>query len=141
VKQPKVLTFADKMLRGIESIQPFSEGEAWKLYRLAAFGEAFGWTVLIIGIWIRAHHGLGSGVAVPIAGQVHGVLFLLYFGVLLAAYTSLRWSRLTFLIAVCAGVPPYGSLLFEQYKSRNRRNKNSQEHFRAIVLAHATRAI
>jgi integral membrane protein len=125
------------MLRGIESIQPFSEAEAWKLYRLAAFGEAVGWALLISGITVRSHHGLGSGVAVPITGQIHGTLFLLYFGVLLAAYTSLRWSRLTFLIAIVAGIPPFGSLVFEQWKSRTRRNTLSRQHYRMIVFARA----
>ena len=135
VKQPKVITLADRLLSGIESIRPFPEEDAWKLYRLVAFGEAIGWTLLIIGIWVRSRHGLGSGVAVPITGQIHGTLFLLYFGILLVTYTSLRWSRLTFLVALLSGVPPYGSLIFEQWRAHTRRNRRSREHFRSIILA------
>jgi integral membrane protein len=137
MKQPKVITFADKVLGGIESIQPFPEVDAWRAYRLAAFGEAIGWTLLIIGIAVRSHHGYGSGVAVPVTGQIHGTLFLIYFGVLLSVYTSLRWSRVTFLVAIAAGVPPYGSLLFEQWKSHSRKNTYSRQHYRSIVLARA----
>lgn len=141
MKQPRVITFADKVLSGIESIQPFPEHRAWRAYRAAALSEAFGWTVLIIGIAIHHYNLPGKGIAIPIAGQIHGMLFLFYFGVLLATYTSLRWSRLTFSVAIVAGVPPYGSLIFEQYKSRTRRNKNSRQHFRSIVLARATNNI
>ena len=50
----------------------------------------------------------GQRIAVPIAGQIHGMIFLGYFGILIAVYSSLGWPRKKFLLAVAAGVPPYG---------------------------------
>ena len=86
-------------LEKVESVRPFTEDEAWWLFRAVAFAEAIGWTILIIGLLIR-HYGLiGHNIAVPIAGQIHGMIFLTYFGILLAVYSSLCWSRLQFLLA------------------------------------------
>jgi integral membrane protein len=140
MKQPKIITLADKLLSGLESIQPFPESEAWKLYRLAAYCEAFGWTVLLVGIAVHHWQLPGKGIAIPIAGQVHGTLFLIYFGILAATYTSLRWSRLKFLVAILAGVPPYGSLLFEQWTARTRRNRLSKQHYRTILFSTITQS-
>ncbi len=123
------------LLDRLEAIRPFSEAEAWGLYRIAALNEAVGWTLLIIGVAIRHFKWPGHAYAVPIAGQIHGTIFLIYFGVLLATYTSLRWSRGKFVFAALAGVPPYGSLLFEQWAAYQRRTKLSRRHTRTIVLA------
>jgi len=122
-------------LEKVESVRPFTEAEAWWLFRAVAFAEAIGWTILIIGLLIR-HYGLAShNIAVPIAGQIHGMIFLTYFGILLAVYSSLRWSRLQFLLALMAGVPPYGSLVFERWAAWRRHNSQTRLHFRSIVLS------
>lgn len=122
------------LLRKLESIRPFSEDEAWTLFRLAALSEAAGWTILIVGILIDHFKLPGHAYAVPIAGQIHGTIFLIYFGVLLTTYSSLRWSRKKFLLAILSGIPPYGTLAFEQFASLQRRNTFSRRHFISVVL-------
>jgi integral membrane protein len=114
------------------------ESKAWTLYKIAALSEALGWTLLIIGIMIRHFYWPGYNIAVPIAGQIHGTLFLIYFAVLITTYTSLRWSRKKFLIAILAGIPPYGSLMFEQWELRIRRRKKRQTFFRSFILNQIT---
>lgn len=121
-------------LRRLEATKPFAEHEAWWLFRAAALAEAAGWTILIAGILIRHYQLPGSRIAVPIAGQVHGTIFIAYFGVLLATYSSLNWSRRKFLAAIVAGIPPYGTLAFEQWAAWTRSNKNCRLQFRSIVL-------
>ena len=67
----------------------------------------------ITGIAIN-HYGLpGYRIAVPIAGQIHGTLFLIYFGLLIAVYSSFHWPPKMFLVAVLAGIIPFGILVFE----------------------------
>ena len=127
-------------LQKIESIQPFSETEAWGLFRLAAFAEAIGWAILIAGIVIRDAHNFGSGVAVPIAGRIHGMFFLTYFAVLIATSTSLRWRPWQVFAGLLLGVPPFGSLVFEQLMAYGRANRRIRQHFRAILLSSLTRA-
>lgn len=121
-------------LSKLEAIQPFNEPQAWGLYKIAALSEAVGWTILITGILIRHYRLAGYRYAVPIAGQIHGTIFLVYFGVLLATYSSLRWSRTKFIAAALAGVPPYGTLVFEQWAVRQRQTKLLEAYFWSIAL-------
>lgn len=110
------LAFLDKL----EAVKPFAEPDAWVAFKAAALAETFGWTLLICALLIRHYHWPGYSFAVPVAGQIHGIFFLAYFGVLIAMYTSLRWSRRKFLAGILVGVPPYGTLVFEQWAARVR---------------------
>jgi integral membrane protein len=121
------------LLRKLEASHPFTEQEAWGLFRLAAIGEAVGWTVLITGILIRKYKLPGHTFAVILAGQIHGTLFIVYFGILIATYSSLGWSRKKFLLAVLVGVPPYGTLLFEQWAMHLRRTEFWQTHLYSMT--------
>jgi integral membrane protein len=109
-------------LKRFESSRLFTESEAWMLFKLAAFGEAFGWTLLIAGILIKRFVMHGDDTAVLIAGQVHGMLFFAYFAAATMLYPSLGWGRWRALFAVAASVPPYGTLLIEQWAAYKRRN-------------------
>lgn len=110
-----------KLLQKYEATRPFTEAEAWMLYRLAAFAEAIGWTLLIAGILISHYVTPGNNDAVLIAGNIHGTIYLCYFVAPLVLYPSLGWSRLRAFAAIIAGIPPYGSLLFELYTAHKRR--------------------
>ena len=128
----------DNFLTRLEAVRPFTEPDAWRVYRLAAFGEAFGWTLLIVALLIRHYRLPGHDAAVPVGGQIHGILFLSYFGVLLAMYTSLRWSRKRFFLALVSGVPPYGSLIFEQWAAHKRRRHHTRGFLTSVVLTLAS---
>ena len=96
----------------------FTETEAWGLFRLAAIGEACGWSLLISGIILQRL--LHNNDPVIIAGQVHGMLFFCYMVASLGLYPNLRWSRGKAFVALLASIPPYGSLLFEQWAGYQR---------------------
>lgn len=125
--------FRASWLHRMEALRPFSEAEAWWLFKTTALSEAVGWTLLIIGVVIRQTNLPGSAWAVPVAGQIHGTIFLIYFAILLATYSSLRWSRKKFLLAAISGVPPYGTFVFELWAARVRRNQHSRVHFWSVV--------
>lgn len=122
-------------LKRAESKHPFSEREAWNIFRLAALAEAFGWTMLIAAVIVNHYHLPGQTIAIPIAGQVHGTIFIAYFCVLVATYSSLRWSRQTAIIAAMAGVPPYGTLVFEQVVAHRRAKTLRRATFRVVARA------
>ncbi len=119
------------LLRKFETNKVFTEGEAWGLFRLAAIGEACGWGLLIVGI--MAEHYTGNRIPVEIAGQLHGMLFLLY-ALAAGLYPSLKWSRWRALVALAASVPPFGSLLFEQWASQRRHAYDFRIYSRCTLL-------
>ena len=110
-------------LQRFEHNQLFTEREAWLLFRLAAFAETIGWTSLLCGLALKRFVLHGNNDPVLITGQIHGTIYLAYFVAPLLLYPSLYWSRWRAVIAVIAGIPPYGSLLFELWTSHERRRR------------------
>lgn len=118
-----------------ETFRPFSEQEAWSVYRFAAFAEAFGWTLLICGIGISSYVFPGDRNAVVFAGRSHGIFFGLYIIATLVMYPSLRWSRGKALVAAAASLPPFGSLMFEQWAAYKRRSAALKDYRKLSVRA------
>jgi integral membrane protein len=116
-----------ELIKKYEQFTPFTDSEAWGLFRIAAFSEAIGWSLLIIGILLGQYVFPGSSVPVKIAGRVHGTLFLIYIAAAILLYPSQGWSRKRTLFAAVASVPPFGSLLFEQWAA-HKRNRNRITH-------------
>lgn len=121
------------LLRKFERNRVFTESEAWMLFRLAAFAEACGWTLLITGI--IGTHFTGSRVPVAIAGQIHGTLFFGYALASVVLYPNLRWSRKRAIVALLASVPPYGSLLFEQWANQTRKASQFKIYSNCVLLS------
>lgn len=122
VAQMRYHFYMIKWLRAFENARPFTENEAWLLFRIAAYGEAVGWTLLIAGILIKHYLTPGNDTAVLIAGNIHGMIFFAYLVAALGLYPSLGWSRLRALISLAASVPPYGTLLVELWAAQTRKN-------------------
>lgn len=99
----------------------FTDKEAWMLFRLAAFTEAIGWTLLIGAIIYRSFSLPLADIFVSIAGTVHGVFFGLYFLFVLITARSMAWGPRQIISALLAGMPPYASLVFEQLMARHRK--------------------
>lgn len=119
-----MLSWLDKY----EQFCPFTEAEAWGIFRLAAIAEAVGWSLLISGILIGKYLTPHSSVAVQIAGHTHGIFFLMYITAVIVLYPSQGWSRRHTVVAGIASVPPYGTLLFEQWAAHKRNRQNLQRH-------------
>lgn len=123
------------LLRKFERNQVFSETDSWMLFRLAAVAEACGWTMLIAGIGCERYILPGNDTPVLLAGKIHGMLFLLYALAAAGLYPTLHWSRKRALLALLASVPPYGSLLFEQWASHARRSAQMRNCRYCLALA------
>jgi len=116
-----MLTMLKKSYAGYIGFKPFTDAEAWMLFKLAAFGEAIGWTLLIIGVLMRRLPVSWNEMPVQYAGHIHGILFLLYIVAVLVLSPSLGWSWYRTLIAGACSVPPYGSLAYEQWSEYRRK--------------------
>jgi integral membrane protein len=114
-----------RIISGYRHWRPFTDSEAWMLFKLAAFAEAIGWTLLIIGIFLT-ENVFNSRVPVVLAGRTHGILFGLYITAVLLLSPSLRWGWKRTIIAGLMSVPPFGSLAFEIWTSHTRRRKSIQ---------------
>ncbi len=109
------------------------------LFRLSAYAEAGGWTLLLLGMFLKQFVLHGNNGPVLIAGQLHGMLFLGYMLAALGLYPNLRWSRGRAFVALLASVPPYGSLLFEQWAAHQRRTSELRVYRRVWLLTLLTR--
>lgn len=129
------------LLKKFEAAKPFTETEAWTLFRLAAIGEACGWTLLITGIGLKQYVLHGNNVPVLIAGQMHGTLFFIYIAAAVVLYPSLGWSRKRAFTAGLASVPPYGSIIFEQWAAYRRDRAEIITYQRCLAYATVCAAI
>jgi integral membrane protein len=129
------LSLSNKIAQKLSILQFFTDREAWTYFRIAAFGEAIGWTSLISGITISRYVMPGSNTAVDIAGQFHGTIFLIYIVSVFAFCSSLHWTKRQTLIAALASIPPYGTLIFEKYMAHRRRDEAAKEHRQIVVRA------
>jgi len=111
-----------KILDRYRGFKPFSDEEAWMLFKLAAIGEACGWTLLISGI-LSQKFIVHSNIPVLLAGQLHGMLFLFYLAAVIVFAPSLKWRHRRALVAGLCAVPPYGSLAFELWANSRRQRK------------------
>ena len=120
-----------------EAAQFFSDTEAWKIFRLAAFGEAIGWSLLISGLIFKHYITPKTNIPVEIVGQIHGTLFILYVAAVLVLHQSMKWSFKKTIVAGLVSIPPYGTLAFEQFEARMRKDHvlhhYSQVNVRGII--------
>jgi integral membrane protein len=122
-------------LSKLERTKPFSDTEAWKVFKVAAISEAVGWSLLILGILVQRYVTPQSGDPVKIAGQIHGIIFFGYFVAVLGVYSSLNWSRKRTVVAGAISVLPYGTLLFEQWEAHRRQRRALQSYREVFVSA------
>jgi integral membrane protein len=89
-------------------------------FRIAAVTEAVSWTGLLIAMvfkYLVVHDAVG----VHVFGPIHGVLFLAYLAVAVLVWRRHGWSTRIGVIALLAGVPPFGTVVFERWASRTGR--------------------
>lgn len=131
--------FLRQLLAAYQNFTPFNDKEAWLLYRIAAIAEAIGWTLLLIGIACKRLPLSWHDDPVAVAGRIHGTWFIVYIVACLVLGPSLHWSPIRTLIAGCFSMPPYGSILFERFEARRRRNLLSNRLYQTTVYARLIR--
>lgn len=101
----------------------FTDKEAWGIFRFFAILEAVGWTLLISAIVYRRLGLPEADSVISFAGHLHGLGFVLYFLFAFLTARSMGWGIWQIGIAVVAGMPPYGSIVFEQLMARRRKTQ------------------
>lgn len=99
----------------------FTDGEAWFLFRVTAYLETIGWTLLIVGILCSVYKWPGNDWILAVAGSIHGIFYLAYLFIVLFGHRSMKWGVGRFLFAELISVVPYGALVFEKWVARRRR--------------------
>ena len=87
-----------------------------RVYRFLAIAEAVTWTLLIIGL--VAKYGFQVDALVPIAGSLHGFVFLSYGAMQLVVGRNQRWSVGTTLLGIVTAVIPYATIPWERRLER-----------------------
>jgi integral membrane protein len=89
-------------------------------FRIVAVAEALSWAGLLVGMLFK--HALnGDEIGVQVFGPIHGVVFIVYIAVALAAWQHLRWSAGTGVVALLAAFPPLATWPFERWALRTGR--------------------
>lgn len=86
------------------------------LYRIVAIAEAVTWTLLIIGLILRATGVTDLGVRV--GGGVHGFAFLCYVLATIFAGLNLGWRPAIILVGLGSAVVPWATVPFERWAER-----------------------
>src|SRR5690606_673354 len=86
------------------------------LYRIVATVEAITWTLLIIGLILRATGVTELGV--QIGGGVHGFGFLCYVLVTVFAGLNLGWRPVVVLAGLATAIVPWATIPFERWAER-----------------------
>jgi integral membrane protein len=93
------------------------------LFRIVAVGEAISWLLLLTAMfckWVLDAEPLGLHEGgVPVAGPIHGGMFMLYLAVTVTAYFVFRWNVKTGLLALVAAIPPFATIWFERKAERD----------------------
>jgi integral membrane protein len=89
-------------------------------FRVVSVAEALSWLGLLVGMWFKYVADAGEG-GVKVFGPVHGTVFICYVVVALVTWRHQRWSLPVAALALAASVPPFGTLLFEEWVRRTGR--------------------
>ncbi len=95
-----------------------SEINKWsKRFRIISLVEGISFLLLLF-IAMPLKYIFDFPLAVKYVGWAHGILFMLYLGVVVPTALSLKWTyRMTF-FAFVASVFPFGPFIFESYLHR-----------------------
>lgn len=99
----------------------FTDEDAWAVFRVFAIGEAVTWALLISAIIYRRAGLPEAASVVSFAGHTHGMMMVAYCVIIVVVARSMQWGIGRMCMAVAAGVPPFGSIVFEKAMAWYRR--------------------
>jgi integral membrane protein len=99
---------------------PARKAGAGAAFRVVAFAEALSWLGLLTGMFFKYVVDAGDQ-GVHVFGPVHGTVFLTYVVVSLVTWRAQRWPLPVALLALAASVPPFCTVLFEEWARRTGR--------------------
>ncbi|MGM1030381.1 MAG: DUF3817 domain-containing protein [Actinomycetota bacterium] len=87
-----------------------------RLYRFLAIAEAVTWTLLIVAL--IAKYGFALDALVPVAGSLHGFVFLSYGAMQIVVGRNQRWALGTVLLGILTAAIPYATIPWERRLER-----------------------
>ena len=94
-----------------------------RLFAVTAMAEMFTWTGLLLAMGLK--YGGVTDRVVPIAGGVHGFVFLCYLVVTVAVWIDGRWPATRGLLGLGSTIIPYMTVPFE--RAQRRRGEPAQQ--------------
>lgn len=91
-----------------------------RLFVVVAIAEAVSWAGLLAGMYFKYFTDAGE-MGVKVFGPLHGGIFVLYVALALVVARALRWSLGTTFVALVCAIPPFATLVFEQWVVRTGR--------------------
>lgn len=91
-----------------------------RAFAAIAFIEAFTWAGLLVGMYLK-YVAQTTEAGVQLFGMLHGIAFIAYVAVALAAAAVLRWKWWVTLLALIAAVPPLVTVPLEIWLQRSGR--------------------
>lgn len=89
-------------------------------FRVMALAEAVTWAGLLVGMALE-HVLHVTELGVYVFGRLHGAAFLAYSTVALLTWWSQRWRPAIGVLCLAAGIPPFGTAIFERWARRTGR--------------------
>ena len=89
------------------------------LFRVLAIAEAISWTLLILGLILRATTDLA--IATTIGGSIHGFVFLSYGATAVLVALNNRWRPGPTIVAIVSAIVPYATIPTELWLARTGR--------------------
>ena len=83
-------------------------------FRMTALAEGVSFLTLLF-IAMPMKYFMGMPEVVRVVGTIHGVLFLLYVGLLAMLHVRQRWSAMFSLYAFVASVIPFGTFVLDKH--------------------------
>ena len=92
------------------------------VFRTIAIAEAVSWALLLSAMFCKyvtesEPFGLPEG-GVPVAGMIHGVIFIGFVITTFVARSAFGWSLKTFVLALASSIPPFFTVVFEVVADR-----------------------
>jgi integral membrane protein len=84
-----------------------------RVFRMIALAEGISFLTLLL-IAMPMKYFMGMPEVVRVVGTMHGVLFLLYVGLLATLHFKQRWSFLFSLYAFVASIIPFGTFVLDK---------------------------
>jgi integral membrane protein len=81
-------------------------------FRIIALLEAVTWVGLLTGMYFKYLASSPNEIGVKIFGMAHGLVFIAFVVVGVAAGITFKWAFGTWLLAIVASIVPLGSVIF-----------------------------
>jgi len=92
------------------------------VFRTVAIAEAVSWGLLLVAMffkWVLDAEPLGLAEGgVPVAGPIHGGIFVLYVASTLVSAYVFKWNAKTLVLGLGASIPPFFTVWFETWADR-----------------------